>query len=80
MWTLIVVTLVVSGASIGGVSTTTSFLDFQDEAKCRTAADAVAEAGQVRIGEVGSHPNSLHRRFIASLLNALRADNIRILP
>jgi hypothetical protein len=52
-----VVTLLVSGASIGGVSTTTSFLDFQDEAKCRTAADAITEAGQVRVGEVGSHPN-----------------------
>ena len=57
MWTLILVTLVVSGASIGGVSTTTSFLDFQDETKCRTAADAMAGAGQVRIGELGAHPN-----------------------
>ena len=31
MWTLTLVTLVVSGASTGGVSTSTPFLDFSDE-------------------------------------------------
>ena len=58
MWTLILVTLVVSGASTGGVGTTTSFLDFPDEAKCRTAASTITVgADQATLG-VGPRPNS----------------------
>ena len=57
MWTLIVVTVVASGAAIGGVATSTSFLDFQDEAKCQTAADAVAGTNLVRLAQPGGHPN-----------------------
>ena len=57
MWTLILVTFIVSGASTGGVGTTTSSLDFPDEAKCRTAADAIGGANQVSLGQVGPHPN-----------------------
>jgi hypothetical protein len=41
MWTLILVTFVVSGTSTGGVGTTTAFLDFPSEIKCRAAADAL---------------------------------------
>jgi hypothetical protein len=41
MWTLILVVFLVSGSSNGGVGTATSFLDFQNEAKCRTAADVM---------------------------------------
>jgi hypothetical protein len=57
MWTLILITFVVSGASTGGVATATAFLDFPDEAKCRTAANAVAATDHVTAGQVGPHPN-----------------------
>ena len=58
MWTLTLVTLVVSGASTGGVSTSTSFLDFSDETKCRTAANIMkAGTDQVTL-EVAPRPNS----------------------
>jgi hypothetical protein len=57
MWTLILVTMVASGASTGGVATSTSFLDFPDEAKCRTAADALAGTNLVRLAQQGGHPN-----------------------
>jgi len=57
MWTLIMVTMIVSGAATGGVATTTSFLDFPDEAKCRAAADAVAGSDQVNLVKTGSRPN-----------------------
>jgi hypothetical protein len=57
MWTLILVTFVVSGAATGGVGTSTSFIDFPDEAKCRAAADAMAETNQVSLGQVGTRPN-----------------------
>jgi len=43
MWTLILITFLASGASSGGVGTTTSFLDFASEAKCRAAANALTE-------------------------------------
>ncbi len=57
MWTLILVTFIVSGASTGGVSTATAFLDFPDEAKCRTAAETMSRTDHVTVGEVGPHPN-----------------------
>ena len=56
MWTLILVTFVVSGTSTGGVATTTSFLDFPSQSKCRAAADAVAGADQITPSR-GSRPN-----------------------
>ena len=49
MWTLILVTFVVSGISTGGVGTTTAFLDFPSEAKCQAAADALAGADQINL-------------------------------
>jgi hypothetical protein len=57
MWTLILVTFIVSGAATGGVGTTTSFLDFPDEAKCRAAAGTVAGTNQMSLGPVGTRPN-----------------------
>jgi hypothetical protein len=74
MWTLILVTFVVSGAATGGVGTSTSFIDFPDEAKCRAAADAMAETNQVSLGKWERVPISLRRRSTASSPNALRAD------
>ena len=49
MWTLILVTFVVSGTSTGGVGTTTAFLDFPSEAECRAAADVLAGADQINL-------------------------------
>jgi hypothetical protein len=57
MWTLILVTLIVSGATTGGVGTTTSFLDFSDEAKCRSAAALISGTNQVSLERTGQHPN-----------------------
>jgi hypothetical protein len=57
MWTLILIITVVSGAATGGVATSTAFLDFSDEAKCRTAADAMAGTHQVTLGQTTGHPN-----------------------
>jgi hypothetical protein len=57
MWTLILVVVVASGAATGGVATTTSFLDFPDEARCKTAAETVAGTNQVTIGQSGTRPN-----------------------
>jgi hypothetical protein len=54
MWTLVLVILVVSGASNGGVATTTSFLDFPNEAKCRAAADAMGVTQQVVLKPLGA--------------------------
>jgi hypothetical protein len=56
MWTLIIVTFLASGASVGGVGTATSFLDFANEAKCRAAADVLIGTGQVTPSH-GNHPN-----------------------
>jgi hypothetical protein len=56
MWTLILVTFVVSGISTGGVGTTTAFLDFPSEAKCQAAAAALAGADQINPSR-GNHPN-----------------------
>jgi hypothetical protein len=56
MWTLKLVTFVVSGTSTGGVGTTTAFLDFPSEAKCRAAADVLAGADRINASR-GNHPN-----------------------
>jgi hypothetical protein len=56
VWTLVVITFVASGASIGGVGTATSFLDFTSEAKCRAAVDALTGTGQVTPSHT-NHPN-----------------------
>jgi hypothetical protein len=53
MWTLILVTLLVSGASNGGVAATTSFLDFPNQAKCRAAADAMGVTQEVALKPLG---------------------------
>ena len=57
MWTLILVTFLVSGASTGGVATSTAFLDFPTEEKCRTAMDAMAATTQLALERQGTHPN-----------------------
>ncbi len=58
MWTLILVTVVINGSVTGGVATNTAFLDFANEAKCRTAADAIGATERVAINDrVGQHPN-----------------------
>jgi hypothetical protein len=57
MWTLVLVTFVVSGASTGGVGTSTAFLDFPNEEKCRAAMDAVAGTNQLALERPGPHPN-----------------------
>jgi hypothetical protein len=49
MWTLILVTFVVSGAATGGVAANTSLVDFHDEAKCQAAAEAIAGSNQVNL-------------------------------
>ena len=56
MWTLILVTFVVSGISTGSVGTTTAFLDFPSAAKCQAAADVLAGADQINPSR-GNHPN-----------------------
>ncbi len=57
MWTLILITTIVSGAATGGVAASTAFLDFADEAKCRAAADALAGTHQLTSGQIANHPN-----------------------
>jgi hypothetical protein len=74
MWTLILVTFIVSGASTGGVGTARAFLDFPDEAKCRTAAETMSRTDHVTVGPVGPHPNISPSAIYALLLGALRAD------
>jgi len=71
MWTLVLITLLVSGSSNGGVATTTSFIDFQEEAKCRSAADAIASTQQLSPTPSGVHPNispSAFYRVVAQCL------------
>jgi len=57
MWTLILIITVVSGAATGGVATSTAFLDFSDEAKCRGAAQAMEGTHQLTLGQITNHPN-----------------------
>jgi hypothetical protein len=57
MWTLILVTVVLSGSVTGGVATSTSFLDFDNEAKCQKAATAMTVTERIGISERGGHPN-----------------------
>jgi D-arabinose 1-dehydrogenase-like Zn-dependent alcohol dehydrogenase len=47
MWTLILVTVALAGSVTGGVATSTTFLDFADEAKCKTAAERLIPLTQV---------------------------------
>jgi hypothetical protein len=57
MWTLILVTVVLSGSVTGGVASNTAFLDFASEAKCRAAASAMEATERIGINDRGSHPN-----------------------
>jgi hypothetical protein len=58
MWTLILTTLVFSGSVTGGVAVNTSFLDFPNEGKCRSAAAALEAAERVTVGDArGGHPS-----------------------
>jgi hypothetical protein len=60
MWTLVIITLLTAqtgsaGANArGGVSTTTTFLDFTDQAKCADAANALAVQSATFPGAVTS--------------------------
>jgi hypothetical protein len=58
MWILILETLLVSGASNGGVATTTTFFDFPNEAKCRAAADAMGVTQEVALKPLGGGARS----------------------
>jgi hypothetical protein len=53
MWTLVIITLIASDLG-GGVSTTTTFLDFADKPKCDAAATAIG-VGSDTIGS-GTRP------------------------
>ncbi len=57
MWTLILITTVVSGAATGGVAASTAFLDFTDETKCRAAAEALAGTHRMTLDQSPNHPN-----------------------
>jgi hypothetical protein len=57
MWTLVLLTVVINGAVTGGVAATTAFLDFPDEARCRSAATGLATTERVGISERVGHPN-----------------------
>jgi hypothetical protein len=70
MWTLILVTLLVSGASTGGVGTATAFLDFPDATKCRAAATAMAAIDRVLTSETACIRIYHQQRSIALLPNA----------
>ena len=74
MWTLILVIFLVSGSSNGGVGTATSFLDFPNEAKCRTAADVMGATQQVTLAPPERILRFPRRPSIALLLNASNAD------
>ena len=58
MWTLVIITLITaqpgsSGAQArGGVATTTTFLEFNDQAKCTTAANTLTVQSDVFPGSV----------------------------
>ena len=58
MWTLIIITLLTAqtgsaGANArGGVSTTTTFLDFKDQPTCTAAANAIAVQSETFPGTV----------------------------
>jgi hypothetical protein len=53
MWTLVIITLVTAQAGSGGannrggVSTSTSFLDFKDQATCAAAANTLAVQSEI---------------------------------
>jgi hypothetical protein len=76
MWTLILVTLIINGAVTGGVGVTTAFLDFSDEAKCRTAAAAMAGGDRIGVDRVGQGPNISPPAIYALLPDALSDDNL----
>ena len=57
MWTLILVTVVLAGSVTGGVATSTTLLDFADEAKCKTAAEAMNMTERIGISDRPGHPN-----------------------
>jgi hypothetical protein len=57
MWTLILLTVVLSGSVTGGVATSTRFLDFATEEKCRSAASAMEATERIGITDRGGHPN-----------------------
>jgi hypothetical protein len=57
MWTLILVTVALAGSVQGGVATSTTFLDFADEAKCKTAAEAMNTNERIGINDRPGHTN-----------------------
>jgi hypothetical protein len=65
MWTLTLIRFLASGASSGVDRTTTSFLDFSSESKCRAAANALTDTDQV-ISTHGHYPNYRLQRPIDS--------------
>lgn len=65
MWTLVLITIamIVSHPGGGDVATSTSFLDFPDEAKCRAAAAAVGDSDATFPG--GGYTSPSRYRIIA---------------
>jgi hypothetical protein len=57
MWTLILVTLIINGSVTGGVSSTTTFLDFANEERCRTAAGTMQATEHLAINDRAGHTN-----------------------
>ena len=67
MWTLILVTVVLSGSVTGGVATRITVLDFADEAKCEKAATSMTVTERIGISERGGHPNISPPAFYRTL-------------
>jgi hypothetical protein len=74
MWTMVLVTVVLAGSVTGGVATSTTFLDFADEAKCKTAAEAMNTSERIGINDRPGHPNISPRLIIAPWPDACSAD------
>jgi hypothetical protein len=72
MWTLILVTLVVNGAVTGGVGVTTAFLDFPDEAKCRTAATTMDGTERIGINDRVGRPNISPPAYLRTIAHCVQ--------
>ena len=63
MWTLILVVIVAANANTGGVSTSTTFLDFPDQAKCQAAAAEIVVEDYLTLpaNAFGNRPPTFYR-------------------
>jgi hypothetical protein len=67
MWTLILVTVVLSGSVTGGVATRTTVLDFADEAKCEKAATEMTVTERIGISDHAGRPSISPPAFYRTL-------------